>query len=72
MGAYFGRFRPNYDTRCRHCREDDETVEHVLTGCRVLQEDRVDMNGRPFVPSLYGSAATLSSTGGFILRALIE
>ena len=72
IGAYFGRFRPNYDTRCRHCREDDETVEHVLTGCRALQEDRVDVNGRPFAPGLYGSLATLSSTGGFILRALRE
>ena len=31
--AYFARFRPNFDSRCRRCREEEETVEQIPLEC---------------------------------------
>ena len=70
IGAYFGRFRPNFDSRCRHCLEAEETVEHLLLDCPALREERVDGNGQLFVPNLYGDLAVLRSTSVFVLRTL--
>ena len=72
IGAYFGRFRPNYDTRCRNCMEAEETVDHVLYECHALSSLRVGEDGRPFVPCLYGDLSDLRSTATFVLRALRE
>ena len=52
VGSYFARFRPNYDDRCRHCGESEETVDHVLNECPQLNE----LRGRMSVTSdLYGT-----------------
>ena len=72
IGAYFSRYRPEVDSRCRNCGEAKETVEHVLSEYPALREYRVDGNGQSFVPSLYGDVSQLRDTAGFILRALRE
>ena len=72
MGAYFIRFRPEVDSRCRNCEEAEETVQHVLSKCPALHELRVDGNGQLLVPTLYGSVSQLHDTAGFLLRALRE
>ena len=69
VGAYFARFRPQYDDRCRHCRESEETVDHVLYECPQLNELRGKMSVRP---DLYGNSEALRQTAQFLTEALRE
>ena len=72
--AYLGRFRAGYDTRCRHCREDDETIEHILQDCRVLhaREREKGLDARGTDLTLYGDRVALDFTACFLARALRE
>lgn len=38
--AYFGQFRENYNTRCCHCNEDVEIIDHIFYEVRVRYEGR--------------------------------
>ncbi|KAK6982237.1 hypothetical protein BgiMline_017607 [Biomphalaria glabrata] len=33
---YFGRFKENHDTRCFHCRDDEETTDLIFSECRLI------------------------------------
>ncbi|KAH9488587.1 hypothetical protein Btru_061696 [Bulinus truncatus] len=50
IGAYFGRLRPNVDILCRHCREVEETVDHLLFECPGLADHKSpDTKSQPAV-----------------------
>ena len=69
IGAYFGRIRPNFDSRCRHCGLEEETVEHILRECPQLADSRKDELGNPLSLDLYGDLQALRQTASYISGA---
>ena len=51
VGAYFARLRQNYNDRCRHCGESDETIHHVLRECPQLRQLRERLSVEPSLMS---------------------
>ena len=76
FGAFFAKFRPNFDDRCRHCGSDAETVDHLLNECPTFAAARQAIQsrkGQTVTVTLYGdSVAQLGAAVRFIAEALRE
>ena len=72
IGAYFAMFRSDFDSRCRHCREEDEIGEHILRECPSLASYGQVGTGDPLATVLFGDVNILRSTAELISRALIN
>ena len=72
IGAYFAMFRSDFDSRCRHCREEDEIGEHILRECPSLASYGQVGMGDPLDTVLFGDVNILRSTAELLSRALIN
>uniref|UniRef100_A0A2C9KLM2 Uncharacterized protein n=1 Tax=Biomphalaria glabrata TaxID=6526 RepID=A0A2C9KLM2_BIOGL len=73
IGAYFAKFKPNFDSRCRHCQDDVETVNHIHYECATLHPKQGHMSeaetGLHEELALYGDREALRRTAAFLVHA---
>src|SRR5204862_8301277 len=64
LGAYMVKLYKNRDSCCRHCRDDEETIEHILFDCPLLSVQRAEyLPANPsIVNCLYGNRNQLQLT----------
>ncbi|XP_055891896.1 uncharacterized protein LOC129927346 [Biomphalaria glabrata] len=76
IGAYSAKFKPNFDSRCRHCQDDVETVNHILYECATLHPKHGHLSetkaGLHEELALYGDREALRRTAAFLVRVIRE